>query len=178
MDKNLFLIPLNGLSHGRMTFRMEVGKEFFESFENSEILDADLQAEVETEKSGQYIGIDCHISGTVSVACDRCLEPLTVPVETEARLSVKFGTGGEDDGDEDGSSDREIVWLPKDNTDFDLAQVIYDYVCLSLPLLRMHPEGECNPQVMRYIRSGISVSDAENAGSDSPFAALKGLFGN
>ena len=157
---------------------MKVGKEFFESFENSEILDADLQVEVETEKSGQYIGIDCHISGAVSVACDRCLEPLSVPVETEARLSVKFGTGGEDDGDEDSSSDREIVWLPEDNTDFDLAQVIYDYVCLSLPLLRMHPEGECNPQVMRYIRSGISVSDAENAGPDSPFAALKGLFGN
>lgn len=178
MDKNLFLIPLNGLSHGRMTSSMKVGKEFFESFENSEILDADLQVGVETEKTGQYIGIDCHISGTVSVACDRCLEPLTVPVETEARLSVKFGTGGEDDGDEDSSSDREIVWLPEDNTDFDLAQVIYDYVCLSLPLLRMHPEGECNPQVMRYIRSGISVSDAENAGPDSPFAALKGLFGN
>ena len=33
MDKNLFLIPLNGLSHGRMTSRMKVGKEFFESFE-------------------------------------------------------------------------------------------------------------------------------------------------
>ena len=178
MDKNLFLIPLNGLARGRTETVMKVGKEFFESFENSEILDADLDVCVVIEKSGDYTGVDCHVSGSVSVACDRCLDPLALPVDTVALLSVKFGDGGAAGGDDDDSSGREIVWLSGDDAELDLAQVIYDYVCLSLPMLRMHPEGECNPLVMKYLRTGISVTDTGDTAQDSPFAALKGIFEN
>ena len=39
-----FIIPLNGLAAGENTFSWHAGKEFFEAFENSEILDADLLA--------------------------------------------------------------------------------------------------------------------------------------
>ena len=97
MNKNDFLLPLNGLVHGRTRRDLRVGKEFFESFGNTEILDADLMASVETEKSGSYTGVDCHVSGNVQVACDRCLDPVLIPVETDAMLTVKFGDG--DDGE-------------------------------------------------------------------------------
>ena len=176
MDRNDFLIPLNGLSQGRTASCLEVDKEFFESFGNSEILDADLTALVEVEKSGQYIGIDCNVSGEVSVACDRCLDPLSVPVDTTARLSIKFGKGEASVQDENDTPEREIVQVSDADADFDLAQVIYDYVCLSLPVLRMHPDGECNPQMLEYLQSGISVNRSENDSQGSPFAVLEGIF--
>ena len=90
MEDNL-TVPINGLSQGRKEFRWRVGKTFFDHFENSEILAADLDVEVSAEKSGHFIGIDCDATGDVTVACDRCLEDLRLPVETGFRLSVKFG---------------------------------------------------------------------------------------
>ena len=73
-------------------FSWQAGKEFFESFENTEILDAHLDADVRVEKSGRYIGVDCDVRGEVTVECDRCLDELDMPVDVEIRLSVKYGS--------------------------------------------------------------------------------------
>ena len=83
-----FVIPLNGLSAGKNEFRWQASKEFFETFENSEILDAQLDASVSVEKSGRYIGVDCEVVGTVTVECDRCLGDLKMP--DDGRDTVKM----------------------------------------------------------------------------------------
>ena len=176
MDKNDFLIPINGLTNGKSVYSYTVNKEFFESYGNVEIHDAALRITAEVEKSGQYVGIDCHMEGDVTVECDRCLDPLSLPVDVTALLSLKFGGGTEQE--EDDSSGREVIRLSSDNAEFDLAQVIYDYVCLSLPQRRYHPEGGCNEKVLEYLRTGISVPGAEEAAQNSPFASLKTFFDN
>ena len=50
-----FIIPLNGLTAGKNAFSWQAGKEFFDDFENTAILDAHLDADVKVEKSGRYI---------------------------------------------------------------------------------------------------------------------------
>ena len=65
-----FIIPLNGLTAGKNEFSVHAGKEFFDSFENDEIFDADLQVRILVEKSGRYIGVDCDVEGEVTVECD------------------------------------------------------------------------------------------------------------
>ena len=88
---NEFIIPLNGLTAGENRFFWKAGKEFFEGYENTEVLDAQLDIEVSAEKSGRYIGVDCDIRGWLVVECDRCLEDLNMPIDVTVRLSVKFG---------------------------------------------------------------------------------------
>ena len=173
MENTDFLIPLNGLASGKTVYRWTAGREFFEEFGNSDILDADLKVEAEVEKSGHYIGIDCHIYGSLTVECDRCLCDLAVPVDTLGKFSVKFGSG---DGaasaaEEDG---REIVFLPEADTDLDLGQIIYDYACLSLPVQRVHEEGGCDPEVIRHL--GYQGSQNDGQGEENPFSALKDMF--
>lgn len=176
MNDSLFLIPLNGLAQGRTVRGLRVGKEFFESFDNAEILDAELDVTIETEKSGSYTGIDCRICGNVTVPCDRCLDPLVIPLDAEAKLSVKFGAGEDGKEDDDMQDDREIIWLPEDEAELDMAQIIYDYVCLSLPAVRFHPEGGCNADVLRHLGGESADRDTDEGGS--PFSVLKGLFQN
>lgn len=178
-----YLIPLNGLSAGKTPFKWHVGKEFLESFGNSEVVDAEILADVKVEKSGNYIGVDCSLDGSLVVPCDRCLEDLEIPVSEMIRLSIKFGSEPSDPALSNVTEDeREVVYLPADEASMDMAQIIYDYIMLALPLQRVHPDGECNPVVMKYL-----ITDAEmpqdrvsEAGEtqDNPFAALKGLFGN
>lgn len=174
--KDDFIVPINGLTQGRTEFRWRAGKKFFERFENSEILAADLDVEVSAEKSGHFIGVDCDVIGEVTVACDRCLEDLILPVETGFRLSVKFGQEPADSSDAV-EGEREIVWLPESDADLDLGQIVYDYVCLSLPVQRVHPEGECDPEAMKYLSSEDDQKN-EVRGEDAslPFASLKDLM--
>lgn len=172
--KEDFIVTLGGLTQGRTSIRRSVGKEFFDEFENSEILDAVLDVLISINKSGDYIGIDGSIDGSVTVACDRCLEDLEIPMKTGFRLSVKFGPEPSENefAEENG---REIVYLPDSDSDLDLAQVVYDYVCTSLPMLRVHPEGLCNPAVMKYLNSK-EVKENDKDDAVNPFASLKSLI--
>ena len=168
-----FIIPLNGLAAGESRFSWHAGTEFFDTFGNEEIIDADIDVSVTVEKSGRYLGADCEIDGSVVVACDRCLEDLRMPVETDVLLSVKFGD--EESSEDHQEGEREIVFVPEGEAELDLSQIIYDYVCLALPMQRHHAEGDCNPDAVRYLAGGEPVEVRE---TDNPFAALKDLMNN
>ena len=168
-----YVIPLNGWAAGERNYRWHAGNEFFQKFDNTEILDAAVEVEARAVKSGHYIGVDLDIRGHVTVACDRCLEDLQLPVEAHPAFSVKFGEEVSSE-EEMREGSREILFLSASDTDLDLSQVIYDYVCLSLPMQRVHEEGGCNPDTVRFL--GHEPVDEEAGETNSPFAALKGLF--
>ena len=167
-----FIIPLNGLTTGQHEFSWKVGKEFFEGFDNSEILDAELDAYVRVEKSGRYLGIDCEVTGDVVVECDRCLDELSMPVDLEIRLSVKYGD--EESSDEHHEGEREVIFIPATDAEFDMSQIIYDYVCLDLPMQRVHEDGECNPGAIKHLSAGEPEAAVQE--ENNPFASLKELF--
>ena len=118
-----FVIPVKGLKDGRTDFNWHAGGEFFGTFENSEIKDADLDIKVTVVNDGGVIDASCSIEGTVTVICDRCLSDVVLPVKTSFEESETL----------------------------DLSQDIYDFVCISLPMQRIHPEGECDPETIVYL---------------------------
>ena len=137
-----FIIPLNGLATGKNEFSWKVGKEFFESFDNTEVIDAELDAEVVVEKSGRYIGVDCDVFGSVMVECDRCLDELEYPIETSDTLYVKFS-------EEEIEFDGEVMWLNPADEEINLAGYIYESLLLALPYQRVHESVEdCNPEMI------------------------------
>ncbi|MBQ3722497.1 MAG: DUF177 domain-containing protein [Bacteroidales bacterium] len=170
MDEKL-LIGLDGLKAGRSHFEWHADGKFFGDFENSEILDADIDVRAEVEKSGASILVDSRVEGTVTVACDRCLADLKLPVETGFRLKVRFGEG-EGLAEEDG---REVITVEDRESGIDLGQILYDYVYTSLPLVRVHPDGECDPEVVKYL-GGTVPEMPEASESENPFASLKTLL--
>jgi uncharacterized metal-binding protein YceD (DUF177 family) len=173
MNEN-FIIPLNGLTAGKNEFFLHAGKEFFDSFENEEIFDADLQIRVLVEKSGRYIGVDCDIEGEVTVECDRCLEMLDMPVDVQVRLSVKFG---EEEASEIGQeTEREVIFVKEDEAELDMSQIIYDYACLALPMQRVHEDGECDPEAMKYYGLRAEPDGSAEEDGENPFSALKNMF--
>ena len=175
--KDDFIVPLNGLAQGRTEFRWRAGKEFFEHFENSEILDAGLDVTASVEKSGRYIGVDCSASGEVTVTCNRCLEDLVLPVETGFKLSVKFGSEPSEETGAGTEGEREILWLSESDADLDLRQAVYDYVCLSLPVQKVHGDGGCDPETLKYL-SSEDEQEPLVKDSSTPFAGLRDLLGN
>ena len=165
-----FVIPLNGLTQGGTQFEWRADGKFFGNSGNSEILDASIEVTAHVQKAPRFLGVECVISGSVTVLCDRCLEELVLPVDTGFALSVKFGEG-EESAD---AGDREIVMLPEGSSELDLGQFVYDYTCISLPMRRVHPEGECNPEALKYLSREDTAEDAP--ATESPFAALRNML--
>ena len=153
---NPFVIPLNDWAAGERNYHSHAGLEFFQTFDNTEILDADVNVEALVKKLGQRkVEVNLRLSGTVTVPCDRCLEPLAVPVQAHPTEVFKPESLAED---------------------WDLSQEVYDYVCLSLPLQKVHPEGGCNPDTVRFLGQQERADEEAGASANSPFSALKGLF--
>ena len=123
-----FIVKLHGLGPSVTEFDRTIGKEFFESFGNPDILDARLDVFCDILRHGVTVDVECSISGTVTVPCDRCLEPLDIPVDTE------FSETYAPEGDE-----------------LDFSQEVYDFVCTALPLQRVHAEGSCNSETIKFL---------------------------
>ncbi len=168
-----FLIPLNGLASGRTEFRWGADGKFFGSFGNTEILDADIDVSATVEKSGHDLKVDCHMSGSVTVLCDRCMDELVMPVDVEAGFDVRYGEAPQDETEDDGG-ERETLYVDPVESCLDMGQIVYDYVCLSLPMQRFHEDGKCNPVAMTRLKDGIRVEGTEVQGN--PFSALKDVF--
>lgn len=145
-----YLIPVRGIKEGPHSFEFEIGKDFFDLFEESEIKEGELTAIVILEKSPSHIDLEIKISGYVRVSCDRCLEMFNHHVECQNRLLVKFGHELDD-------SNPDIITLPYDESELDLKQYIYEFIHLSLPIQRFHPDDDrgistCNPVMLEKLK--------------------------
>lgn len=140
-----YSIAYKGLKNGRHDFAFQVGKELFEAFESPEIRDGDCQAAVALTRSQTMLELQVTIEGCVVVTCDRCLEDCRVPIDFEGTLLVKFS-------DEICDYDGEVLWLSPVQSEVDLSQYIYESIVLSLPYQRVHPEGECDPEMLKRFR--------------------------
>ncbi len=123
-----FVVKLTDLPRGISQHDASIGKEFFETFENSEILNADIGVAADLNYHGLTIDVSCDILGTVTVACDRCLEALEIPVETSFEESYSV-----------------------DGTELNFGQDVYDFICVALPLQRVHDQEECNQETIKYL---------------------------
>ena len=148
-----YSIAWKGLKNGRHDFRFEVDKALFEAFESTEIKDGRCEVSVGVDRSEKQLTLDVGITGHVVGECDRCLEDCRVPIDFEGQLVVKFS-------DEVHEYDGEVMWMLPGEDRVELAQYIYESIVLSLPYQRVHPEGECNPEMLERFRI---VSDREFA---------------
>ncbi len=140
-----YSIAYKGLKNGRHEFAFEVDGSLFEAFENPEIHDGACKVTVALTRSETMLRAEVAIEGYVVVACDRCLEDCRVPVAFAGELLVKFS-------DEIRDYDGEVLWLSPAETEVDLSQYIYESIVLSLPYQRVHPEGECDPEMLGRFR--------------------------
>ena len=166
------IIRLSGLKPGRYSYSFTLGKEFFESFENEEIRDGNVQIEAILEKTERVTTVKISLRGEVTTLCDRCLDEMTVPIEGEETLHLRFS-------DTEVSDDENVAILPEGANEIDLSQWLYEYVAVRIPLQHSHEEGECNPETVSYIKSEETLEREreENREVDPRWEALRELKG-
>ena len=137
-----YSVTYKGLKNSSYDFRFEVDGDLFAAYESKEIKDGrcDVGAVMRKESDTQLV-FDVAIEGYTVCECDRCLEDCRVPIDYEGRLTVRVS-------DEAGEYDGDVMWIAPSEDEIDLTQYIYESIVLSLPYRRVHPEGECNPDML------------------------------
>ncbi len=169
-----YVIAYKGLKDGLHLFDFKVDDLFFESFEESEIEKGDVNIHVTLNKKPTILEFLFEIDGKVTVSCDRCLDPVELEIEYEAPLYVKFG-------DETHEETDELYVISEQETEIDLAQFIYEFIHLSLPYRRVHPDDKngnstCNKEMLKRLEE-LSVNE-EKPDTDPRWNNLKDLFNN
>ena len=136
-----YSIEYKGLKNSTFDHQFVVDNDLFEYYESQEIRGGDCHVEVTLTKSDRQLDLDVTISGEVTCECDRCLEDCQIPIDYEGHLIVRLS-------EEQGEYDGEVMWLNPAEEKLDLTQYIYESIVLSLPYQRVHPEGECNPDML------------------------------
>jgi uncharacterized protein len=170
MMSGLYSIPLAGLREGRYTYDFNLGDDFFEAFEESEIKKGALRAEVTLDKRGTLLELKILINGVAEVMCDRCLEFFPLTISSFNRLIIKQGEEWDD-------SDPEMITMPTDEYHIDLGQYFYEYIHLALPIQRIHPADEngrstCDPEMLKKIQEHV-IDDKKS--TDPRWDGLKKL---
>lgn len=174
--KRPFSILFAGLKNGKHEFEFEVGQTFFEEYEYSGIEGANVQVKFILDKKDTMLIGEFFIEGIVNATCDRCTDALEVPIDADYKQYFRFG-------DEESGDDSLTVMHP-DEYQIDLKDFIYEFIILSLPSRLLHPDGECNEEMMEAMEKHIVNLDddddeydidEEEDDDESPWSILKDL---
>lgn len=160
-------VRVNDLKPGNYHYDYTLDGAFFSTFENEDFLDGNVIFNVTLEKTAHDTVFHFDFQGTIKSTCDRCLGELEVAVEGKQDLLVKFS-------DTEVSDNEDTVVLPEKATTIDLAQWMYEYVVVAMPMQKLHKEGECDPEVLKYLNTEEEQTEAREE-IDPRWEALKQL---
>jgi uncharacterized metal-binding protein YceD (DUF177 family) len=154
----LYNIPLKNLSFGVHTYEYELDRKFFEAIDGDEVRKGKVSVTVTVKRTSSTFECNFDLKGVVQVPCTRCLDDMDQEVESKNRLIVKFGQEYSEESDE-------IVIIPEDEGEINIAWFLYEFIALSIPIKHVHPAGGCNRTVSAKFRKHRAVA-ADEVGED------------
>lgn len=153
---SLYNISLKNLSAGLHTYEYELDRKYFDAIDGDEVRKGNVKVMVTVRRTSSTFEFNFDIKGLVQIPCTRCLDDMDMEVDTKNRLIVKFGKEYSEESDE-------IVIIPEDEGEINIAWFLYEFIALTIPIKHVHPPGECNRIVSSKLRKhrAISTDDGE-----------------
>lgn len=130
---NKYSIDIYNLASGKHEFELSLGKELIEMFgaELSDKLEA--KAKISVKKSETTIEVQLFITGIIELICDRSLDSFDYLLSIEEIIFYKYGESYQE-------LDDNLIVITHNQLSLDFSQHLYDFIMLSLPSKRIHPD--------------------------------------
>jgi len=165
-------IAFVGLKLGVHEFNYKVDRTFFEQFPDSLVTNCDINVDLKLTKEHSFMMLDFQISGTMEQPCNRCQRPLNYPVDADYNVLVKFGDAP---AKEDPENDEDVIYLDRNETHLNVAQLVYEFITLAIPVHRIVCENvglECDPAVLKVLHD---LNEQNQNNPDPRWADLKNI---
>lgn len=165
-----FKIDLKGLTAEATALEFDLDKGFFDALDQTEVEGGALHVSLSIRKASGFFELQFHTVGTVDIVCDRCLDLMEQPIETDNHLTVKLGSTASEDDD--------TVTVDENEGILDTSWYIYEFIALAIPIQHVHATGKCNPAMMKALEelSADRSGDEESSQAVDPrWEKLKNL---
>ncbi|MBP8026782.1 MAG: DUF177 domain-containing protein [Parabacteroides sp.] len=187
---DLYKVELKNLSPGVHEYEYFLENKFFVDIDGDEVQKGKVKVNLTVKRTSMVFDMNFQLEGIVYVPCDRCLDDMELPVSTQNKLVVKFGK-------EYAEESEEIVIIPEEEGEINLAWFIYEFIALAIPMKHIHAPGKCNKAMSSKLKKHtarraddedefdeeaaddiVVDDDAADIPSDPRWDALKGLVEN
>ncbi|PQJ80067.1 YceD family protein [Polaribacter porphyrae] len=165
-------IQFVGLKEGKHQFDYTIDNKFFEAFNYDEFTSSSIKVSLHFVKKSTLFELNFITEGTVEVPCDVSNELYHQEMDSEMSLVVKFGPEFNDDNEE-------ILILPHEAYEFNVAQFIYEMIVLAVPNKRVHPkvlDGTMESEALNKLKELEIKKEKTVATTDPRWDKLKNLI--
>lgn len=161
------------MSEGKHEFEYNLDNKFFELIDGTvEIRKGKLKVGLVLKNTSSTFDLSFDINGSVQVPCDRCLDDISMEVSTKNKLIVKFGAEYTEESDE-------IVVIPEEDGEINIAWFLFEFIALSLPMKHVHPAGQCNKAMSTKLnkhRATVADDDDDDEDDDVSLGSDEASF--
>lgn len=158
-ELNSYQLDLKNWVETQNNFNYILDDSFFKAVDGPLVSKGNVCAQVHIKKTFKDYELAFHLEGIVTVQCDRCLDDMQQPLESDFHLIVKMG-------DTNAELDYDTIEIPENEGVLDLSWYLYEFVALALPINHSHPAGECNPEMVEQLNE-VLVNDMDEVESDT-----------
>ncbi len=163
-----YKIPFKGISEGQHEYNFHVQDLFFDAMESEDVHHADVKVNLKLDKQSRMMILDFDFKGNLTLACDRCLDDMDLPIDINYQLVVKYGK--QDEEQEEG-----ILYLRDDQFQLDVSSIIYENLILAIPIKHVHADDSEGNSTCNMEQIAILEEYSKRKTTDSRWDALKNL---
>ena len=150
-----FDIAFVGLKPGEHEFTYEIGDKFFSFYGPQDFSNVKATVRLKLDKKTGFMLLKFDVDGTVDVVCDRCGNMLPMQLWDEFKLVVKLVENPEEMNNQE--DDPDVYYISRTESHLHIADWIYEFINLSLPMSRMCSEEQmggpyCNKEVLEQLK--------------------------
>ena len=154
-NRRKFDIAFVGLKPGIHEFNYEVDEKFFTDYQQADFNNCRANIKLKLEKNTSFMMLKFEIGGSVNVICDRCGNTLPMNLWDEFNMVVKQVENPDEMNESE--VDPDIFYISRTESHLHLADWIYEFVSLSIPMQRMCNEQEmggqqCNKEILDMLK--------------------------
>lgn len=148
-----FDIAFVGLKPGEHTFEYQITDSFFENYGTQDFNNCNATVKLVMDKKNSFFMLKFEIGGTITVNCDRCGQPFELQLWDDFHHVVKMVDNPSEMNEED---DTDVSFIALTESHLNVADWIYEFINLSIPMQRLHPEdstgkSSCDPKILEML---------------------------
>ncbi|MFT4152966.1 YceD family protein [Parafilimonas sp.] len=160
-----FEIAFVGLKPGLHHFEYRIDDKFFANYEKQDFSNCNATVKLELDKKSGFMLLKFDVDGSVDVNCDRCGNPLTLQLWDEFKVMVKLVDNPDEMNAQE--EDPDVYYISHGESHLHLADWIYEFINLSIPLQKICPPDEagntqCNKEVLAKLSQAKSAGKSVN----------------
>ncbi len=155
---DIYNVELKGVKEKPVSYGWTVGQDFFEAVQAEDVRRGNVDIALTLTKRSGLFYLSFVLTGAVTVTCDRCLDDMSLDIDTNGEIKVRLGDDFADDGD--------VIVVPEKDGSINVAWYIYEFIALAIPIKHVHAPGKCNKGMMDKL-GGHLVGDGEDNSEES-----------